>query len=163
GEPGVVRPLGGPEGPPGPGRRGEQRQPVGPARPAPGGGGGGRGGTAGPGGPGGAGVRGGGGRGGPRGATWRRARGAAARAAAGGGRGGGGGRPPPALLARLRELARPAFDPRSGAVLVSASYEGKLVKGVAEFDAVFQAHSLADGVATLALPLEGVRLEGDVL
>src|SRR5262249_11456826 len=69
----------------------------------------------------------------------------------------------PALLARLRELARPAFDPRSGAVLVSASYEGKLVKGVAEFDAVFQAHSLADGVATLALPLEGVRLEGDVL
>jgi hypothetical protein len=70
---------------------------------------------------------------------------------------------PPALLRRLEQMARPKFSPAPGAVLVSAQYEGKLVKGLAEFDAVFQVHVLGDGPATLAVPLDGVLLRGDVL
>jgi hypothetical protein len=68
----------------------------------------------------------------------------------------------PELVARLERMARPAA-PARGVVLVSASYEGKLVNGAAEFDAVFHTHALADGPDTLALPLDGVQLLGDVL
>src|SRR5262249_34668010 len=69
----------------------------------------------------------------------------------------------PALLARLRELGRPPFAPPPVAVLVSGAYEGGVVNDQAEFSAVFQARSLADGPVTLEVPLAGVGLEGDVL
>jgi hypothetical protein len=69
----------------------------------------------------------------------------------------------PALVTRLEKMAQPAAAPRRGAVLVSAAYEGKLVNGVAEFDAVFQVHALADEPATLTVPLDGIQLLGDVL
>jgi hypothetical protein len=68
----------------------------------------------------------------------------------------------PALLARLDALARPASAP-AGAVLTGAAYDGKIVDGAAEFDVVFQVHGFGDGPQTLALPLGGVRLQGDVL
>jgi hypothetical protein len=72
---------------------------------------------------------------------------------------------PAAVLDRLRTLAeRPALPggkEAPDAVLLSASYEGKVEDRAAEFAAVFAAHSLADE-ATLALPLDGVQLIGDV-
>jgi hypothetical protein len=70
---------------------------------------------------------------------------------------------PPRLLRRLAELGKPSFAPGSGAVLLAANYEGKLVKGVAEFDAVFQVHALSEEPGALLLPLDGVQLRGDVL
>ena len=69
----------------------------------------------------------------------------------------------PRLAARLEAMARPVAAPTEGVVLVSAVYDGKRVKGAAEFDAVFQVHSLGEGPDTLTLPLEGVQLAGDVL
>jgi hypothetical protein len=79
----------------------------------------------------------------------------------------GGGRPsvlaPARLVARLKDMARPAAAPAAGAVLVSAAYEGKVVGGAAEFTAELRAHVLGDAPAVLALPFEGVRLTGDVL
>lgn len=74
----------------------------------------------------------------------------------------------PALLARLRDLARAPLAPTSGAVLVSAAYEGRFVAsgegtGRADFLATFAAEVLGDATATLVLPLEGVQLTGDVL
>ncbi len=48
------------------------------------------------------------------------------------------------------------------AVLLSASYEGKIVQGVAEIDAVYQAFCLSQDTATLKIPLDGVRLLGEV-
>lgn len=69
---------------------------------------------------------------------------------------------PPELLTRLDELARAGGTPTSGAVLVSARYEGKAADGYAAFQAEFVADCLGEG-ATLNLPLEGVQLEGDAL
>jgi hypothetical protein len=69
----------------------------------------------------------------------------------------------PRLVARLKALAQPAASPSVGAVLVSALYEGKLVNNAAQIDATFQVHALAEGPATLLLPLSGVQLVGDVL
>src|SRR5262249_45021410 len=69
---------------------------------------------------------------------------------------------PPALLTKLEALARPAFAPPECAVLVSADYDGKVVKGAADFKAVFYAHVLSDGPAALVLPLGDVLLQGDV-
>jgi hypothetical protein len=69
----------------------------------------------------------------------------------------------PGLIARLEKMARSGLAPTSGAVLVSASYEGKLVNGIAEFDAVFHAHTLGDAPSTLTLPLGGIQILGDVL
>jgi hypothetical protein len=68
----------------------------------------------------------------------------------------------PSLVDRLKAMARP-LAPTTGVVPVSAAYDGKLVKGVAEIDAVFQVHALGEGPATLTLPLSGVQLVGDVL
>jgi hypothetical protein len=68
----------------------------------------------------------------------------------------------PLLVARLEALARPKAA-LTGVVAVSSSYEGRMVNGAAEFDAVFQVYALAEGPATLELPLEGVQLVGDVL
>ena len=68
----------------------------------------------------------------------------------------------PELLEQVRALARPAPAAPSGAVLLSATYEGKIVEGVAEFYAVYRAFCLSKDTATLAIPLDGVRLVDDV-
>jgi hypothetical protein len=63
------------------------------------------------------------------------------------------------LLDQLRVLSQPG----SAAVLVGAVYDGRVVDGAAQFDAVFQAYSLTDEPATLTIPLAGAPLMGDVL
>jgi hypothetical protein len=68
----------------------------------------------------------------------------------------------PKLRDDLRALARPPALVSSGAVLLSASYEGRMVDGAAEFDATYQAYCLGKEPATLALPLDGVSHVGDV-
>ncbi len=72
---------------------------------------------------------------------------------------------PSEVLDRLRSLTEgPALPGGKGApdaVLLSASYEGKVEDGEAEFAAVFAVWSLADE-ATLLLPLDGVRLDANV-
>jgi hypothetical protein len=70
---------------------------------------------------------------------------------------------PTALLERLRDAGRPPFAPADSAVLVSATYEGKLIAKAVEFQAVYQVQVLAAAGANLALPLDGVQLHGDVL
>src|SRR5207249_596174 len=72
---------------------------------------------------------------------------------------------PAALLERLaRRPAPPAAPP--GAVLVGADYQGT-VRGpgdrTARFEAVFHVYCPGEGPATLELPLDGVRLEPEVL
>jgi hypothetical protein len=67
---------------------------------------------------------------------------------------------PAELLDRLKSLGKP-YTP-DGAVLIRATYEGKVEDTAAEFGAVFVAQCLEDGAAVLALPLEGVQLVGDV-
>jgi hypothetical protein len=68
---------------------------------------------------------------------------------------------PPELLERLKTLgATPPTGDR--AVLLAVSYQGKILDGAADFEAVFQAHCLGDGPATLTIPLGGVQLVGDV-
>ncbi len=69
---------------------------------------------------------------------------------------------PPEFLDRLDALAR-SGPAAAGPVLLSESYEGKVSGRAAEFDAVFESYSLVEGAAPLSLPLDGVRLEGDVL
>ena len=67
---------------------------------------------------------------------------------------------PPDLLDRLHALCRPAGP---GAVLLNAEYDGKVVEGQAEFDAVFNVYCRTDEPTTVAIPLDGVQLTGDVL
>ncbi len=69
----------------------------------------------------------------------------------------------PALLERLRELARPKAMATAGAVLLNASYEGRVVNDRAEFTATLQAYSFANGATLLELPFDEVQLIGDVL
>jgi len=71
---------------------------------------------------------------------------------------------PADFLDRLKALARPAPLVAGGpqAVLLDAAYDGKLVDGEAEFAAVFTVHCLTDEPATLAIPLDGVQLLGEV-
>ncbi len=71
---------------------------------------------------------------------------------------------PADFLDRLKTLARPAPLVAGGprVVLLDAAYEGKLVDGDAEFAAVFAVQCLTDEAATLAIPLDGVQLVGDV-
>jgi hypothetical protein len=66
---------------------------------------------------------------------------------------------PRELQDRLVAAARPPDGP--AALLLSAVYDGKVVDGAALFKATFRAHSLADGTATVVLPLDGVDLVGD--
>jgi hypothetical protein len=72
---------------------------------------------------------------------------------------------PADFLDRLKALSRPTPLATEGprAVLLAATYDGKLVENQAEFTAVFSVHCLDDGPATLAVPLDGVRLVGDDL
>jgi hypothetical protein len=70
---------------------------------------------------------------------------------------------PPALLDRLNKMARQTAVPARGAVLVSASYDGKMVEGEAEIKAEFQVHCFGDEPTTLLLPLDGVKLDDEVL
>ncbi len=67
---------------------------------------------------------------------------------------------PPDLLDQLHALGRPGGP---GAVLLNAEYNGKVVEGQAEFDAVFQVYCRTDEPTTVAIPLDGVQLTGDVL
>jgi hypothetical protein len=67
---------------------------------------------------------------------------------------------PAALLERLKALSQ--GSPTAEAVLLSALYEGKVEGTAAEFAAVFAAHCPGDGPATLAVPLDGVQIVGDV-
>ncbi|MFO0879014.1 MAG: hypothetical protein U0840_16850 [Gemmataceae bacterium] len=69
----------------------------------------------------------------------------------------------PRLLQRLENLARPAPLPGRGAVLVSASYDGRQVKDRAEFAVTFYAQVIGNEPVTLDLPLEEVQLTGEVL
>lgn len=71
---------------------------------------------------------------------------------------------PADFLARLKELARPAPLAVGGpkAVLLDAEYQGRLVDGQAEFVAIFSALCLTEEPTALAIPLDGVRLVGDV-
>ena len=64
----------------------------------------------------------------------------------------------PELLEQLREQTQTP----SGVVLLSAVYTGKIVDGAAEFDATYQAYCLSKDAASLAIPLDGVRLVDDV-
>ena len=70
---------------------------------------------------------------------------------------------PADLLDQLQKLARPALASSTGSVLLSAFYDGKIVEGNAEFKAFYEAYCLNEGGATLAIPLDGVRLFDDVL
>ena len=67
---------------------------------------------------------------------------------------------PPDLLDQLHALGRPEGP---GAVLLNAEYNGNVVEGQAEFDAVFQVYCRTDEPTTVAIPLDGVQLTGDVL
>jgi hypothetical protein len=67
---------------------------------------------------------------------------------------------PTELLDQLQALTCP---PTAGAVLLAANYEGKVADGVVEFEAVFQVQCLTDEATTVAIPLDGVQLQGDVL
>ena len=67
---------------------------------------------------------------------------------------------PPDLLDRLHALSRPGGP---GAVLLNAEYNGKAADGQAEFDAVFQVYCRTDEPTTVAIPLDGVQVTGDVL
>jgi hypothetical protein len=71
---------------------------------------------------------------------------------------------PADFLDQLRALARPAPLVAGGpqAVLLDAVYEGKLQDDQAEFTAVFSVQCLTDDSATLAVPLGGVQLVGDI-
>ncbi|HWG46367.1 MAG TPA: hypothetical protein VN688_26630, partial [Gemmataceae bacterium] len=71
---------------------------------------------------------------------------------------------PADLLDRLKALARPTPLVAGGpqAVLLDASYEGKLVDNQAEFAAVFSVQCLSDEAVMLSVPLDGVQLVGDV-
>jgi hypothetical protein len=71
---------------------------------------------------------------------------------------------PADLLDHLKALARPAALVPGGppAVLLDATYEGKLVEGQAEFKALFSAQCLTDEPVALAVPLGGVQLTGNV-
>jgi hypothetical protein len=69
---------------------------------------------------------------------------------------------PPELLERLDVLSR-ADQLVERPVLLSASYDGKVVAGSAEFHAVFEAYSFTDGPAPLTLPLDGVYLDEGAL
>jgi hypothetical protein len=64
------------------------------------------------------------------------------------------------LIEQLQTLARSGLA--SGPVLLTANYEGKVVEGGAEFGAVFQGECQTDEPGLLTLPLDGVRLVGDV-
>jgi hypothetical protein len=68
---------------------------------------------------------------------------------------------PEDLLERLDALGR-AGAPGDGAFLVSASYEGKVVAGVAEFQAKCEAYCVGAGPASLTMPLDGAYLEGAI-
>jgi hypothetical protein len=68
----------------------------------------------------------------------------------------------PELLEYVQGLSRPTVLSPSGAVLLSASYDGKIVDGVAEFSAVYQAFCLNPDAAALTIPLDGVRLLDEV-
>lgn len=65
------------------------------------------------------------------------------------------------LITQLETMARQ--NVASAAVLVSGSYEGKVVEARAEFTATFSAYVPHDEPATVELPLENVQLVGDVL
>jgi hypothetical protein len=67
------------------------------------------------------------------------------------------------LLDKLDALAHPPWGAPRGAVLLSATYEGKIADHSADFETVFQAYSFDDKSATLTLPLQGVRLQDEVL
>jgi hypothetical protein len=67
----------------------------------------------------------------------------------------------PKLLEQVQGMARPAFLASGGAVLLSGSYDGRIVEGMAEFDAVYQAFCLTKEPAALTIPLDAV-LVGDV-
>jgi hypothetical protein len=68
---------------------------------------------------------------------------------------------PAELLDQLQALSRaPTSGP--GAVLLGASYNGRVSDGAAEFDAEFSVLCLDDQEAPVLIPLEGVQLQGDV-
>ncbi len=69
---------------------------------------------------------------------------------------------PPDLRAELQKLSKPPV-PASGAVLLSAEYEGKVVDDIAEFAATFAVQCFGDEQVTLTLPLDGVQLFGEAL
>jgi hypothetical protein len=71
---------------------------------------------------------------------------------------------PADFLDQLKALARPSSLVANGpqAVLLDAVYEGKLRDDQAEFTAVFSVLCLTEEPATLAVPLGGVQLVGDV-
>jgi hypothetical protein len=65
---------------------------------------------------------------------------------------------PPDLLGQLQALSRRGAAGLRGAFLLGARYDGRVVRGVAEFDAEFQAHCISDEPASLTVPLTGVEL-----
>ncbi len=67
---------------------------------------------------------------------------------------------PPELRDELQKLSKPPAA-ASGAVLLSADFEGKVVDDVAEFAATFAVQCFGDERATLTLPLDGVQLYGE--
>jgi hypothetical protein len=68
---------------------------------------------------------------------------------------------PADFLDRLDALASSTTSSVTPVVL-SATYEGKVVQGIAEFDAVYEAYS-PGATAALSLPLDAVTLDGDVV
>lgn len=70
---------------------------------------------------------------------------------------------PPKLLEQLDAQARRTDAPRSGCVLVSAAYDGKLAGDGVQFKAEYLIYALDDGAAVLSLPLDGVQLDGETL
>jgi hypothetical protein len=64
---------------------------------------------------------------------------------------------PPDLLDQLRLLSSRGAAGLRGAFLLGGRYEGRVVRGVAEFEAEFQAHCFGEE-ASLTVPLAGVEL-----
>jgi hypothetical protein len=69
---------------------------------------------------------------------------------------------PADFLERIKSLGRDTTIAGRKAVLVSATYDGKIDGDAAEISAVFIAQSLTDDPVPLVLPLDGVQLTGDV-
>jgi hypothetical protein len=67
----------------------------------------------------------------------------------------------PELQKDLEALARQGVGGLRGPVLLAADYEGQVTGTTAEFEATFQVHAFTPEAATLALPLDKVKLLGE--